>query len=434
MIEQNLEITTLCTELAAARKQICRLTLERDTLMNSARQIPISELSEHLLSVFDSEYFALAVIHTQAEPSTRHHAQVTDSMFNQAEPLQRERDIYYSEEAFAVVEDLCQKHLEPMNNSLVFHAEKSIAILINPKASYISETRIQGGYYVTELKWALLQLLLVLDQQLGFKSVITLSSVVQQPLNLHMLYLENKYTFDYIWDCVGGVHAYPDLNAAPMSSKELTELSALEQEFMDNVTRALYQGAETTLNRILQRRFQHVIPLHELVSNAVNKLRTIMAIIEYSSDGTSVYISELDVLLQHVTASASIPELLDRIRDFFACLATFSPKQNANKGQQVLAFIKNNYKNPRLNAQMICDRFRISRNYLSNLLKKQTGQGLVDLLHGLRVEAAKGLLLGTNLTVDQVAQQVGFSNRYSLIRAFRDCAGTTPSEYRAQNS
>ena len=30
MIEQNLEITKLRTELATARKQICRLTLERD--------------------------------------------------------------------------------------------------------------------------------------------------------------------------------------------------------------------------------------------------------------------------------------------------------------------------------------------------------------------------------------------------------------------
>jgi transcriptional regulator GlxA family with amidase domain len=47
------------------------------------------------------------------------------------------------------------------------------------------------------------------------------------------------------------------------------------------------------------------------------------------------------------------------------------------------------------------------------------------------VKNAKTLLANTNLSIEQVALQVGFSNRYGLIRAFRAIEGMTPSEYRS---
>jgi AraC-like DNA-binding protein len=126
-----------------------------------------------------------------------------------------------------------------------------------------------------------------------------------------------------------------------------------------------------------------------------------------------------------------VPELTDRIHDFFSFLSDQSPRDSVKKSTLILEFIEANYKDPALGAQLLCDRFRISPTYLSRLIKTETGQGLLDCIHAARVKNAKTLLANTNLSIEQVALQVGFSNRYGLIRAFRAIEGMTPSEYRS---
>ncbi len=425
------QLSALTHEISALKARLRQVTLEKEIFLDTAHPLTMDELSECLFCGFSSDYLSMAVIRVHADPATRHHAPITSEELSNGNVDQRQLDIvYYPKESLAFVESLCQKYLAPEHCTVVFRAGRDIAVLLNPKAQYISASRVQHGNYASELKWKLSQLLLELDKHMEFQSIITLSSIAQKAVRLRQLYLENTYTYDYSWDCVGGVHSYQDLNAFPMSAKDLAELSILEQEFMDNVARTLYQGAATTLNSILQRQFQHTVPLYEITSAVTTRLRNVLAIIEYSSDFSKGCLAELTALVQQVSTSSSIPELLDRIQDFFSSLADFSPSQEAGKGDQILSFIQSNYKNPRLGAQMLCDRFRISRTYLSVLIKKATGQGLVDLLHSYRVEAAKDLLRGTRLNIEQIAQQVGFSNRYSLIRAFRTYTGTTPSEYR----
>lgn len=426
------EIAVLKAELAAMQERVRHLALENEITQTSERCVMASDLTKHLLIAFQSPFLAIALIHAQADPSTRHHEPITVEKLHDPAYSQREQ-VYYAKETLDFISALCQKYLEPENQAVVFRAEMDVAILINPVSQYISDDTVQSGAYTRELKWALSNILASLDKELGFQSIVTLSSIVREPFNLHTLYMENKYAYDYIWDQVGGVHSYTDLNASPMSAKDLARISTLEQEFMDNVSRALYPGAAEVLERILQRQFEHTVPLHEIITFVTAKFRNILAVMGYTSDLTSGYMAELTILVQQVSASASIPELRDRIQDFFASIADFTPNVEDGKGEQVLTFIRNNYKNLRLNAQLICDRFRISRAYLSVLVKKKTGQGLVGLVHTLRVDAAKDLIRNTRIPIEQISQQVGFSSRYTLLRAFRESTGMAPSEYRTKN-
>ena len=100
------------------------------------------------------------------------------------------------------------------------------------------------------------------------------------------------------------------------------------------------------------------------------------------------------------------------------------------KGELVLSFIEENYQNPALSAQMICDRFRISDTYVTKLIKQQTGHGLVEAIHRLRLRYAKMLLRDTDLSVAKIAEEVGFSNRHGLIRSFQKYEGISPSGFR----
>jgi AraC family transcriptional regulator, transcriptional activator of the genes for pyochelin and ferripyochelin receptors len=62
------------------------------------------------------------------------------------------------------------------------------------------------------------------------------------------------------------------------------------------------------------------------------------------------------------------------------------------------------------------------------------GTTVFGYLHNYRMEQAKELLLDAKLTVNQVAQSVGYASRSAFMTAFRKKFGTSPSAYSQKNS
>lgn len=71
--------------------------------------------------------------------------------------------------------------------------------------------------------------------------------------------------------------------------------------------------------------------------------------------------------------------------------------------------------------------------YYSEWFKKETGLTVTAYLQRLRLEEAKKLLQHTNLSLAQVAQQVGYQHHASLTRLFQQQERLTPSSYRRQS-
>lgn len=72
----------------------------------------------------------------------------------------------------------------------------------------------------------------------------------------------------------------------------------------------------------------------------------------------------------------------------------------------------------------------LSPNYLSQLLKKQTGLAFVDWLTGRRMERARELLAHTADRVGNVAHRVGFADEAYFTRRFKQRFGIAPTAYR----
>lgn len=68
--------------------------------------------------------------------------------------------------------------------------------------------------------------------------------------------------------------------------------------------------------------------------------------------------------------------------------------------------------------------------YFSALFKKETGQNFMDHLTALRIDRAKMLLCQEELTVQDVAEQVGYSDLKYFSRLFKKITGVTPSDYK----
>ena len=67
---------------------------------------------------------------------------------------------------------------------------------------------------------------------------------------------------------------------------------------------------------------------------------------------------------------------------------------------------------------------------LCKKFKEKTGMTVVQYMNKKRIERAKLLLKNQKNTLEQVAEQTGFSNANYLVRVFKKVTGQTVSEYR----
>ena len=61
---------------------------------------------------------------------------------------------------------------------------------------------------------------------------------------------------------------------------------------------------------------------------------------------------------------------------------------------------------------------------------KKSGQTFQDLIKTERLKRAKNLLRGTNMSVENIAAEVGYENVENFNRLFKKTLGKTPLQYR----
>ena len=69
-------------------------------------------------------------------------------------------------------------------------------------------------------------------------------------------------------------------------------------------------------------------------------------------------------------------------------------------------------------------------DYLTQILKSDTGMTLCAYLNDIRLKEAKKLLLNSNRTIAEIAYEVGFSDEKYFMKLFRRKENVTPSQYR----
>lgn len=80
--------------------------------------------------------------------------------------------------------------------------------------------------------------------------------------------------------------------------------------------------------------------------------------------------------------------------------------------------------------QHIADRLHLSPNYLSGLLKVHTGQSTQQHIHDKLIEKAKEKLSTTELTVSEIAYELGFEHPQSFSKLFKTKTSLSPLEFR----
>ena len=75
-----------------------------------------------------------------------------------------------------------------------------------------------------------------------------------------------------------------------------------------------------------------------------------------------------------------------------------------------------------------------SRFYISHFLKKAYGLSYQETLSLARISCSERLLLGTDKSLEEIAGEVGFSNRSHFSQHFKKWHGMPPSQFRKENA
>jgi two-component system response regulator YesN len=141
--------------------------------------------------------------------------------------------------------------------------------------------------------------------------------------------------------------------------------------------------------------------------------------------------SEAKRVLRDIWQHATCPELVEKdIREY---LEPFVDQFSAHSINSLLtdmcAYIDQHYPE-RVGLSTLSERFYISREYVSRIFKKGLHTTFVNYLTEVRLRHVCRLLLTSNHSISQIADETGFKEAGYMIRVFKKTYGVTPKEYR----
>jgi AraC-like DNA-binding protein len=96
---------------------------------------------------------------------------------------------------------------------------------------------------------------------------------------------------------------------------------------------------------------------------------------------------------------------------------------------EVFHFIEANYREP-ITLSDVAEAVGYSPAYLTDLVRRQTGQTVNRWIVQRRMAEARSLLLETERSIEQIAEAVGYCYVGHFFRQFRQYHGTTPNAWR----
>ena len=78
----------------------------------------------------------------------------------------------------------------------------------------------------------------------------------------------------------------------------------------------------------------------------------------------------------------------------------------------------------------LAEKYNISQSNLSTLIKKKLGLSFSEYITARRMKKARELLADENLSIDAIAEAVGYHDYFYFTKVFKKSQGISPSKYR----
>lgn len=212
-------------------------------------------------------------------------------------------------------------------------------------------------------------------------------------------------------------------NSEPLNESDVVINMLLTPEFFDSVFMNLLSDDNHISNFIVNSLYS-MNTTQKFITYHVEEKTTLHVILEsllkeYFSEKTRSNVAINGYLLIFFTElSRGLAENKEEVID----------KLLKSLKSELLTYIRENFRDCDL--KTMSRHFHFHPNYLSNLIKKEFGKNLKDILTELRMTEASHMLENSDMTIESIMDQVGYTNYSYFYKVFKKQYSCTPLNYR----
>ena len=128
------------------------------------------------------------------------------------------------------------------------------------------------------------------------------------------------------------------------------------------------------------------------------------------------YVKELLVTIYRYIYSESAPSIDD---------------DSTGSIEKAIRYIYNNYRK-KLTLTEIAEICHMNPSYFSRLFKKTAGINLASYINTIRIKAAATLLMDTDMTIIEIANECGYENLQHFCEMFKKIKGVSARQFRKE--
>jgi len=320
-----------------------------------------------------------------------------------------------------IIEELTKEYYEQFG-VINFH-DLSVGVLIMSRKNETRSNQLNAlGEEMTK----------VINRILNMQVTITISRLIEGVKQISETFMEVERASGFRKFINQNQLLNMDDEAVHAASNEEGYPFVLEMEIIQSLRSGKQTEAEGLVGRFLEELLSHQGTEVHVQQSMLQLLGSIQHMILQSGvstfrlyQGANMFdqlsqIREPGKMLSWMKERIIIPFLLER-----EARASIQLKQIV---EQTIECIQTNYMN-NISLESCADLVGTNSYTLSKLFKHITGVNFIDYITELRLDKAKELLRESDLKVNDIAEEVGYQQRY-FNRIFKKQVGITPSQYR----
>lgn len=272
-----------------------------------------------------------------------------------------------------------------------------------------------------------------LQQYLGIKTSLTLSPLLENYLELEQSY-EKTYDlsnerFKLGWGQLILTDEQPDNTLKLFRYPE-----EMERELLNSIRHGNRNQALDQLQAIWKflQQYSYFESKQAITYIMMNMGSTLARLPQQTASNNQWGLAYIERQISRLeTMEAVMQWLQERLEAVFTDMEHVRKlSKNTNLTNEIKLQIEQQLTDQNLSSKLISDQLELSVNYIRNLFKTETNQSITDYITERRLDKVTDQLIRTQLPIDEIVLQCGFTSPNSFYAIFKKKYGITPAKYR----
>lgn len=270
-------------------------------------------------------------------------------------------------------------------------------------------------------------------EKLSITVSMAVSGIGHSMRDIPFLYSEALDVHSYLY-LLGENRLITDADIQDQGKEKFEYPHEIEKKLLDNLFAGKYEDAVESYKEFVEN--IRVYTVEEIRLSFVLLAYAIKNTSHKSIARTSSILLEFDHFNKRLQGAGTIEEVHQLFLHLFVevvdKLKVYSREKYEQLIEQVKEVVREEYGDVNLSMNQAAERVNMSAAYLGRLFKQVTGSTFTEYLTKFRLDMACELLKKTGKTVNDISNEVGFTNSSYFYIVFKKNMDCTPNQYRKQ--